>query len=169
LQEETVRQMSTYYTFGIAIGFEFSPEELSDVFGERIAEKSHMEDRFDQKTGKKTSQVKVIDEEDRVVCKLDGKVFESDYWTDFANSLARKIGCRAVMRMYETEGTVVFGPKMPKCLGHEDDFGHISLEGALPMGPILKFGPELKRIGAALRKLGLKPGRPIVRISYSCG
>lgn len=161
--------MSTGYA-GIAIGFEFSSEELADVFGEQVVEESHMEDRFDQRTGKKVGQVKVVDEEARIVCRLDGKVFESDDWTSFADKLAKKVGCRATTAFeFEGEGVVVIGPRMPNCLHSGDTFYKVSLEGPMPMGPILKFGPELKRIGAALRKLGLKPGKPVVRVCFSCG
>jgi hypothetical protein len=163
--------MSTSYSFRIAAGFEFTPEDLADAFGEEIKGKSHTEVRFDPKTGAKLKPVKVMDSESRVVCKFDGKVYESDEWEQLADHVARNAKCRAISSVYDFsgDGSVVFGPKMPNEAWDGLDLGHIELEGPLPLEPILKLGPELKRIAAALKKLGLKPGKPILRICYCIG
>jgi hypothetical protein len=55
--------MSTDYDAGLAVGWLLTIEDLKSVFGRSIPEESHMEDRWDPKTGVGPTQIRIVDRE----------------------------------------------------------------------------------------------------------
>jgi hypothetical protein len=55
--------MSTDYDAGLVVGFAIDWNDLKKAVGKPMPEQSHMEDRFDPKTGKPTRREKVVDVE----------------------------------------------------------------------------------------------------------
>ena len=161
--------MSMDVSIGVAIGFQFDTGCFADLFGEEVGEKSRLEPRWDGKTGKRLKDVKVVTRPAQVVCKFDGKTYSTDEWEDLAKRIAAKARCTAHISVdHDGSGLVVFGPKLPSetCSSTTILDGAVWVDGAMPLDAFLKFGPQIRKIGVSLKKLGLKPGKPVVRVSY---
>lgn len=163
--------MSIDYSFGLMVGFRFSPGELDDVFGKKVPEKSHMEDRFDPKTGKKLAPEKVVDREAGLVYVFQGKELEDgEYhvYEELANAIAGHVGCNYDISGCDGNDMVIFGPSI-KYMEEGTDWGHIGTSGPLPLDAVVKAAPKLKQIATKLKKLGLVPGKAGIFITYDVG
>ena len=88
--------MGVYFDANIMLGFRIDKSVFYKAFmGDvTIAEKSHLEDRFDPKTGKKLKPVKVIDQHEFTPIFYKGKeVFENELcrWIDNDYGVLRPI------------------------------------------------------------------------------
>lgn len=155
-----IKIMSVDYYANICIGFCISLKELSPFYAGR-AEVSHLEDRFDIKTGKKCGETKVVDTDEGIDYKIGGHVFEGPTTKemnagylrvpdDMIDFLAEKLDCRVTP---------------------DDDFEYSSNGQVLCFEPngikptiasILKHQKEFTRIRKAAKKLGLDLGEPEV-------
>lgn len=157
---ETKTKCRTSYDANVCIGFCISTEELSPFYVGR-AEVSHLEDRFDVKTGKKCGETKVVDTDEGIDYNIGGHVFEgpptkemnAGYLRvpdDMIDFLAEKLDCRVTLDgdfEYSSNGQVLcFEPK--KC--------------NTTIASILKHQKEFTRIRKAAKKLGLNLGEPDV-------
>lgn len=84
--------MSTDYDSGVQVGFYLPEEDFLKIFAVKMPEKSHMEKRFDAKTGRKIKSEKVIDEEARTAYKFKDKIFEEDDAQELAEAIAADVG-----------------------------------------------------------------------------
>lgn len=69
--------MSTEYNADCFVGFAFQREDIPARYRKNKPEKSHIEKRFDPKTGKPTLDEKVIDSEEEDVLIFDGEEWKS--------------------------------------------------------------------------------------------
>jgi len=168
--------MGTDLSFGTAIGYDFTLAEINKAFGVKALEESHMEKRFDKKSGKKIAPEKVIDHPARLVYKFDDETIEAedpDYGSDhegLCDKIALHLKCEWCHSYYygEEEATrIYFMPKMPKPLDDGACFGHIDTDGPLPFDAVVKMAPKMKKLAAGLKKLGLKPGKAGIHVTYS--
>lgn len=82
--------MSVDYDASLVIGWVFEGDNIPKKFYKSKPEKSHMEDRFSEKTGQKIGQIKVVDEEARDVLVLDGKEYDDHF--EFFQAIADEVG-----------------------------------------------------------------------------
>jgi len=173
--------MSTYYSFGLAVGFGISGKELFRQLGKPRKEKSHEEPRFDPKTGVETWKEKVVDESAAIAVQFGGKTYamglgrddepdESDL-TSLVKAISKRVGCAYnVSSSYEGECFVVFeAPGRKRSRGSVISSYGLDVDAPLPLDSVAAASKALPKIGAALKKLGLKVGSPKVHISYSIG
>lgn len=114
------------------------------------AEKSHVEDRYDQKTGKKLEPEKIIDEEACDVYVLDGTTFCLYELQEFAECIAQKAGGSLVIT-----GNMQFGAL----------YFHVvcdGLEEPIEIYELIKKEKELVNIGKELVKMGFDVGLPTI-------
>lgn len=168
--------MGTDYNFGLAIGYQFSLAEINKTFGVQAPEESHMEERFDKKTGKPIEPEKVIDKPKRLVYKFDGEILESvdeDYGSDYegiCNRIALHLGCEWTHSYHfgEEEATrIYFMPKLPGALWEGACFGHIDTDGPLPFDKVVKTASKMKKLRVGLKKLGLTPEVAAIHVTYA--
>jgi hypothetical protein len=160
--------MSTDYSARLGIGFVFKTNDINDKFWEEVPEKSHMEDRFDPKTGKKMAPVKVVDQERGSVLKFHGKTYEDI--DVLVSAIAKMARCSYDMFGYEQEeGFVSFCLRFKPRKNYAIDFGNISMGGELYLSEVLKMGPKLAEIRQRLISMGLKPKQAEVFVAHSVG
>lgn len=162
--------MGIDYTTSIAVGFDVSDDDLYETFGVHYPEQSHMEDRWDPKTGKKLAPVKVIDRAEGRVLEFEGT--EHQDALSLATAICEKIGCAMnySKNFYGGDETerYVFGP----ILKHHE-FGdyrggeRFSLVAArIRLRDVIEAEGELARIKRELEALGLEPGEPWIAGTY---
>jgi hypothetical protein len=149
--------MSTDYYIELAVGFEIHINDLLAPFEKISPEKSHLEDRYDEKTGKKLDPVRVVDQEEQVVWKINGEEFDCE--DSAADAVADKVNAVATYG-YGTIENVVIGPPMP--LGEESNestWSHFTTGPNYSFRSLAKMGSKLDEIAKELKKLGIESGR----------
>jgi hypothetical protein len=165
--------MSTDYSASTIVGFRFSQDELREKFGKPVGAKSHMEPRFDKKTGKSIDPEEVTDHREGIQYTFLGKDLElveagvEPETEELCEAIAEHLGCMTDFSHYYDVVEVYFYPKMPERTEDGMDGAHFSVGGPLPFDGVMKMAPKLKKLGEGLKKLGLKPGKPGIHITYS--
>lgn len=164
--------MGIDYSFWLNIGYKISGEFLPDSMRKITEEKSHMEDRFDPKTGKKLAPVKVIDEEGGLECFLvDGTELEDMY--SLAEALSEKLGCEVECEHgYSGEDfTITFSVNLPRTGQDDGDWGRVSVGSSILFEEVIsnKARAAVEKLGADLKALGIDPGPAKIMIGSSVG
>lgn len=160
--------MSIEYSISIGIGYEFDEEDIEKI-AVKVSAKTHLEDRYDYKTGRKLKSVEVIDEDEYFTLKIGKAEFHDDE-CDLVDFIADNINCVAYRCIdYVGSGgqnSVIFGPSMKSNTLYIDN---ITLEGDFLYTDLTskKVMKELDRIGVELTKLGLKLPKPVVKLVYA--
>lgn len=149
--------MGMEHTSEMVIGFVACQDEILKYFELTTPEVSHIEDRYDPKTGKRLKPVVVVDEEERTVYRVDGETYEDSY--DIAEALADAVGCRVTRHGNLFTGEdIVFAiepSKMPSTVSFKQ---------------IAELEPECKRIRKEFKKRwGIELGEPSVTSVDSYG
>jgi len=164
--------MGIDYSFSLDIGYKISGEDLPDSMRKLTEEKSHMEDRFDPKTGKKLAPAKVVDEEGGLECfLLDGKEIEDTY--ELAEALADKLGCDVDCEHgYSGEDfSITFSLQLERTDEDDCDWGRVAIGSSILFDEATsaKARAALKKLGKDLKKLGIDPGPAKIMIGSSVG
>lgn len=153
--------MGIDYSSSVAIGFRVDADDLQ-VFSKELPEKSHMEERFDPKSGKSIGKVKVVDEEERTSWVLNGEEF--DHRSELVDAICGKVNAQSWMdgSFYDDDENMnyVIGPNFPR--KNVRDEGKLTIDGELTLGQVVELQPEIDRIRTELAKLGLKVGAPVI-------
>jgi len=81
----------------VVVGFVIEKDDLEMPFKQTVPEQSHMEDRFDPKTGKKLAkQVKVVDKEECEEFFFNGENIGDDA-CDLVSAIEDEVNCRISM------------------------------------------------------------------------
>jgi hypothetical protein len=156
--------MGIDYSSNLLIGYAFEAKAVEAPFARTVPEKSHMEDRFDPKTGKKLDPVKVVDDEERDVWEFNGESFEDR--EELYTALAAAAKCQYVL--YGQSEYVAFGPDI-ELSSENPDCGHVYFAGNLSYDAVVKAKAEVRRIGKKLRKFGLELPEPEVVVCWDVG
>jgi hypothetical protein len=138
-----------------SIGYEFDAEGLSKFFLIKVPEVSHMEERFDPKTGKPVAPVKVVDRAAGEAFQIPGttEIYDDTCLQSFIEEeLAAYLGCSVDVSFNAWDGTignVVFCPDL--------EFRGSSI----PLGYVMELMPKFDQIKLKLEKLGIEVG-PVV-------
>lgn len=164
--------MGIDYSFWLVIGYKINSADLPKSMIKYTEEKFHMEDRYNQRTGKKLAPVKVIDEEGgEDVYLVNGK--ECEYTYEFADALADELGC-SVEIDHEYSGqefTIMFSIEF-KTTGEDDvDWDRVSTGCSILFDDATstKARAAVKKLGKDLKKLGIDPGPAKILIGHSVG
>lgn len=176
--------MGTYYTLNLRVGFEISEKDTiapllrhsEKVVCEGSPGEYHMEDRFDPKTGKKTTPVQVWTKKptERMVSRtewmeFDGKKYEEYEWEDpdhIQELLSAKLECNVDHRFdvtSEVESWFIFylHKKGKSGSGYKFDIGL----SELPYQEVFEMKNSLYELRNRMIKLGLPVGDPKVFIA----
>lgn len=141
--------MGIEYHVNLAVGVEVSVDELKRVFTQTLPEESHVEDRFDPKTGEKLEPAKVVDVKERVAWMWKGEEVYDQYLVD---ELSAEIGAVPYMKVNMwSEGleSVVFGPRLAELDEGEQD-GRITVGGGVKYDDVVKAIDKILAIESRL-------------------
>lgn len=149
--------MGIDYNASIAFGYSYSADELKQIFSVHVPEESHLERRWDPKTGQELPKVKVVDTKEGTYLRFQGE--EMMYLPELCEAICTETGCfYSGFNAYDEEpDTIVFGlvPKTKLAGGH--DFGHVSSGDSYSMEDVLALLPQLHKLSDKLLDLGLRP------------
>jgi len=160
--------MGTSYTAGLGIGFVFTEAQFEAPFKHEIPEESHMEDRFDERTGAKKGSVKVVDRHRRTWHVIDGKRFD-DGAHELAELVAKRVGAKVarIGGYNEPGGGMMFCVNDPYAKESEGTYSFNVYPAEIPIDK--DFRPQLEELRAKLKGLGLSPTTPVIRLFFSWG
>lgn len=149
--------MSTDYSASPVVGWIIPVDSFLRPLRKQVKEEFHLEDRFDQKSGKKVGQVKVVDKEGGWYYFFEGEEYgaapdEDDCMNggEQDEELLEAIG-KQVGASIHIDGNFMNGPMyaviQSKQLKQKD--------GEYPLKDVVKSVKELERIHRELVKLGL--------------
>ncbi len=98
--------MGIDYGADIGIGYIINLDDLLAPFRVETEEKFHLEDRFDQKTGKKLEPAKVVDVEAGEAFVFEGQTYEEGY--ELYEAMAEKLNCSIQNTGGYTDGETLF-------------------------------------------------------------
>ncbi len=159
--------MGVDYSASVAIGFYFTPDEVTEAFTEGVEEVSHLERRYDPRTGKEVGPEKVIDQEGgrRLVFKGevigDADANEDDPCApqDLFEAIAGYLKCQYWEDgWYEDLNGIVFGYSPKKFIKTGWSNGPADTAGGIHQDDLLGLMPKMEPLMLKLRELGLKPG-----------
>jgi len=164
--------MSTDYSFGIAAGFEVSVKLIIRNWGRTFPEKSHMEERFDPKSGKKLASEKVVDREEGLYFILGGKEVRFDEPQEVIEALGEELEADVQLvddspHDLSDEDFVLISPRI-KCRdpsAFDLEYGRVTAAGGFLIEDLARELPKFKKLEAFLKKHRLRPGKPMVRIT----
>lgn len=137
----------------LVIGFVVEVYDALKPFEVTVPERSHMEERFDPKTGKKLAPVKVTDVEEHTEWHVDGKVFEESY--DVLDFVCKKVKCMWGHLVDDGDGEFYVSVE-PRCVKKS------SLE--LEASKMAKIIEDAQRIRAEFKKRwGIDLGAPKIQ------
>jgi hypothetical protein len=158
--------MSVDYYASLAVGFEVTGEELNEIFGAGLPEISHMEPRFDPKTGRKTKPEKVITQHESRILRLDGEDYEDEH--ALVEAIASSLSCsyHEVGSHYDDQENMsfIFCPDIKAEFDGFDD-SRLTCSGGISYKTMLNLKPELERISKGLKKMGIDPGEAMVTVA----
>jgi hypothetical protein len=164
--------MSTNYSFRLSVGFEIGYDQILKKYGKYLPEMSHMEDRFDPRTGKKSGQEKVVDHEAGVRVVIGGESFGRYDTHEMVEALEKELGAFVEVVNDAMSVSSVGNSFMisPRGLNFKDpsritlDYGDIMAQGGLLIDDLVRKLPQFEELGLRLKKLGFKPGKLMARI-----
>jgi hypothetical protein len=122
-----------------------------------------MEDRFDQKSGKKLASVKVVDSEAGEKYVFEGKDFDDDQY-EFLDMLAGKLKCSIANGGGYSNGETLYISVDFDVANDGTDEGRVTCGGSASIKNIAKAIKQAEALKKKLAKLGVKVGEPRVFI-----
>jgi hypothetical protein len=156
--------MGIDYSFSLAVGFVVDMDALLKPFAKVTKGKSHMEDRFDPKTGEKLEPVKVVDRGHRETYSLDGKRFGTDRY-DFLEALGVKLDCTIDDGGgYSDEQTAYVSVNFES--DHSEDYDRVTINGRATLDEVVRCKEKCEALRKTLSDLGMEGlGEALVYIS----
>ena len=147
--------MGIYYTVNIAVGYRFSPEDLLKPFTFSTEETSHMEKRFNPKTGEELSEVKVITTKSYKYYQVDNRKICTSY--DAIEAICYKLNCIHYIGGYEEDAYFVLVPKKKlNCFYSGEDLGKFECGDSYKLKDVISYQEELEDLELKLTALGVK-------------
>lgn len=137
------------------IGYLLDVEQLAGRFRAKIEEVSHLEKRFDPKTGKAIADEKVIDTEASDPWTFKGKHF--DDLGEWLETVAEELNCDFcyIGNPVNNEGIAAFSMKLK---GEESEYGITTV----PFASLTRIERPLMTLGKKLRHLGIMAKEPVM-------
>lgn len=153
--------MGHEYSSATVIGFVMDQDDFLMPFKTMTEEKFHVEDRFDQRTGKKLKPVKVVDEPSEEGYVVDGEVYECSY--DVMDALSSLVGCDI-----RQHGNACTGEDF--MVSVEPKYASALHEGSVKLAEVPKLMEECLRIRVDFKKrFGMDLGEPVITSLDSYG
>jgi hypothetical protein len=160
--------------YSIKVGFRLSFQEAFGSFEKTIPEVSHMEKRFDPKTGERLEDVKVVERKEctSYIIEHKGKAYPCDNWHELCRTLTSLIpGCSVDMMgsqwLGEKDNYYVFSVPM---LEEIDTGDGIHCSGSYSLSSILdeQLIQNLNSLKYQMRQLGIEPGEAEIILHHIC-
>lgn len=145
------------------VGYYFPVEYVESLFRLHTEEVSHLEDRFDAKTGEKIAPLKVIDCFEEEYYEIDGE--EVADW-ELMDVLADKLGCVWSSMSKDDVECVAFGVSLPTSERGED-LGRLTVSESFLYEDVCDAEDNLEDLAEKLGDLGLDVDAPQVFIAGS--
>ncbi len=142
--------MSTEHTASLIIGFSIDMDDLGMPFKVTLPQVTHVEDRYDQKTGEKLGPVTVVDSEEREAFVFEGEEYAEG--TELTEAMEQHIRCRINPHGDFFAGDLVYSIQPTKTAGKPE----------MSIIEVLTFEAECLRIKSAFAKYGIHLGEPSV-------
>lgn len=166
--------MGTHYSYGLGIGYVVKVKEALAPFAKVTPEVSHEEKRFDAKTGRSLSPVKVIDKHGYTEYTIGGTTIDNVY--DAEDMLSKFLNVKIARIGAEAD---IGGPASAKedkfifCVNDPYDGSALHPSGTTTVHhaeipAMWDFRPELAQLRERLVQVGIRPGNePVIRIFIS--
>jgi hypothetical protein len=142
--------MGMNWDWSLVVGFVVDTDDLLMPFKQEMPEETHLEDRYDARTGEKVGQVTVVDKPARTEYVLDGKSYGTDE-SEFIEVLADEANCEITLHGDFCTGedmTYSVEPKRP-------------CQESLTFKEIAELAPEAERIRQVFKvRFGVDLGEP---------
>jgi hypothetical protein len=162
--------MGTDYSSNIAFGFRILASKIEKIFAKVIPGKKHVEQRFDQKTGKRISDEVVVDQEEKTTYEFDGKEYE--VVDELVDAICKKLGCSRSIIGIPGQGDdidYVFGVKMDESSEIETgtDGGRADFGNSYRYTDVLLLESSLTILKAKLRGYKIPVGEATVFLCWN--
>lgn len=154
---------------GTYVGFLLQDKDALKPFLTACKEVSHLEPRYDIKTGKRLKDQKVIDSGAGFILRVPGNPQEHDYdeegWEppwEFLDDLGDYLDCEVVLEKVGESYCVGFAIRHPHLKMKKTDYRphcNVDVSEDLDFEILSKLGPALKDLSKRLKKVGLKAGK----------
>jgi len=149
--------MSIDFNFDLAVGFVLDKSDVLAPFGLESDERSHTEDRYDPKTGKKLEPVKVVDDLGGVTYELHGDRYDDEH--EFLGALAGELDCSLDFGGNYSDNETIYASVEIEFTGEDDlDAGNISCGSSATLSTVIKSKRKVEALAKKLKKLGIDPG-----------
>lgn len=129
-------------------------ENVLKPFRKEQEEKYHMEDRFDEKTGKKVSEVKIIDQQAVATYTYNGKDYR-EFERDLLEALSEDLGCTIADGGGYSDGTTAYVSVSFVTDGSGEDYGRVDTGGKATLDEISICKAKCMSLKQELNKLGV--------------
>lgn len=141
--------MGMNWDWSLVVGFVVGTDDLLMPFKQEMPEETHLEDRYDARTGKKAGQVTVVDKPARTEYVLDGKSYDDE--SEFVEALAHEANCEITLH-----GDFCTGEDMTYSIEPKR-----SCQESLTFKEIAELAPEAERIRQVFKvRFGVDLGEP---------
>lgn len=142
--------MGMNWDWSLVVGFLVDRDDLLMPFKKEVEEETHLEDRYDARTGKKVGQVAVVDRKAGEEYFLDGKSCGSDEH-EFIEVLADEANCDITLHGDHCTGEDMTYSVEPKR----------QCQGSLTFKEVAELAPEAERIRQVFKvRFGVDLGEP---------
>ncbi len=156
--------MGIDYSFSLAVGFVVEMDSFTKPFIVVAEEKSHMEDRFDPKSGKKLAPVKVIDQAEEQAYVYKGTTYEDQF--ELLEALEEDLGCSINNGGGYLDGKTAYISVNFETDDSGEDYGRVCVGGKATFAEISACKVKCVALKKALSKLGVSSlGETMVYVS----
>jgi hypothetical protein len=142
--------MGMNWEWSLVVGFVVDRDDFLMPFKKEVEEESHLEDRFDSRTGKKVGQVTVVDREAGEEYFLDGTSYGDDEYK-FIDALASEANCEITLHGDHCTGEDMTYSIEPTRSSQE----------SLTFKEVAELAPEAERIHQVFKvRFGVDLGEP---------
>lgn len=157
--------MSFGYGAHLSAGF-LIDEAMLLPLTRREEEVSRVESRYDQTTGKRLTDVKIVEQKARKIFVLED--VETSSFMEFMEALAEKIRCEVEFFYDQSRGTkaAILAPSLLEKTDGQD-FGDVDIDGFARCADVVDLMPRFEILGQTLRRLGVEVGPPMIGIRWT--
>jgi hypothetical protein len=142
--------MSTDHTAALIVGFSIAHDDLGTPFKTTLPEESHLEDRFNARTGVKLQPVKVVDADEREAYLFEGVTYAE--LEELVEAMEQHVKCRINSHGDFFNGDLEYSIQPTATAG----------KSFLGFEEVAALKIECLRIKRAFEKYGIELGEPTV-------
>lgn len=146
------------YSARLRIGFIVDTGSVLAPFRVELPELSHVEPRFDPRTGKRAADLKVVDQEAGTVIQVGDEVFDDDpditESRELLSDIVRLLGIKCDVDLLD-EGSCIFYLN-PQDVSPDVDVMGLTCGGSASFRAVVVLEPRLATLKSKLKKAGIR-------------